>query len=231
MNKNKVRVNEFDRWIGKIQTEKTIELGVGKSILDIGCGIGMYTPMFLKKFKRVVGLDPESNYLKEARERGKIEYIVGYGETYKTEEKFDTINMTMLLEHVDSPVKLLKHCKELLSPRGVIIIHVPNANSITRRLGVLMGVISSIKNITSKERNFYGHRRVYTMDSLMGDCLKAGLKIVRMGGLLYKPLPNEMLLTLCKKYGPEWTGKFIKALVKFGKDNTNDCANLWIVGE
>ena len=55
---DEVRANEFDQWVGKLQTEKAIELGVGESILDIGCGVGQFTPLFLYRFKRVVGLDP-----------------------------------------------------------------------------------------------------------------------------------------------------------------------------
>lgn len=52
------RANDFDRLVGKIQTEYAIKYGVGNSLLDIGCGVGEYTPLFLSRFKRVVGLDP-----------------------------------------------------------------------------------------------------------------------------------------------------------------------------
>ena len=224
-----VRVNEFDQWVGKLQTLKAIELGRGKSLLDIGCGIGMFTPLFLKKFKRVVGLDPSEEYLKEARGKSKVEYIVGWGETFKLNEKFDTITMNMLLEHVDNPTKLLKNCKKHLKKNGRIIIQVQNANSITRRIGVIMGLIDSINNISDKERNFYGHQRVYTMKTLKQEMKKAGLKVIKSGGLLYKPLPNELLLYICKRNGKIWTDKFLKALVEFGNDKTEDCADLYVV--
>lgn len=226
---NKVRANEFDQWVGRLQTLKAIELGRGKSLLDIGCGIGMFTPMFLKKFERVVGLDPSEEFLKEARKKSLVEYIVGWGETFKLNEKFDTITMNMLLEHVGDPIKLLKNCKKHLKRNGRIIIQVPNANSVTRRLGVLMGLIDSINNITDKERNFYGHQRVYTINTLKADVRKAGLKIIKSGGILYKPLPNEILLDICQKKGKKWTYKFLNALIEFGNDKTEDCANLFIV--
>lgn len=224
-----VRANEFDQWVGRLQTLKVIELGRGKSILDIGCGIGMFTPMYLEKFESVVGLDPSEEYLKEARKKSRVEYIVGWGETFKLNEKFDTITMNMLLEHVDDPIKLLKNCKRHLKRNGRIIAQVPNANSITRRLGVLMGVIDSINNITDKERNFYGHQRVYTLNTLRTDVKKAGLKIVKSGGILYKPLPNETLLDICQKKGKKWTENFLDALIKFGNDKPEDCANLFVV--
>src|SRR3990167_10924660 len=113
--KNETRVNTFDRWIGKLQTEKAAELGVGNSILDIGCGYGEFTPIFLQKFERVVGLDPVSAYIQKAKlANNKIEYIEGFGETFSLDEKFDTINMTNLLEHADDPITLLKNCKKHL---------------------------------------------------------------------------------------------------------------------
>lgn len=227
---DKVRVNEFDQWVGKLQSIKAMELGRGKSILDIGCGVGQFTPMFLNKFDRVVGLDPSKKFIQVARKANQnIEYIVGWGESFNLKEKFDTISMNMLLEHVDDTVALLKNCKKHLTKGGRILIQVPNANSATRRLGVLMGIIESINHISDKERNFYGHKRTYVLDTLVANCVKAGLKVVKKGGFLFKPLPNEILEKICKEKGKKWTIKFMDALVIFGEDRPEDCANLYVV--
>lgn len=231
MLKDEVRANAFDMKVGKYQAELAVKWGVGKSVLDIGCGIGMFTPLFLKKFKRVVGLDPSEKYLKMARRNKKIEYVVGYGETFKLDESFDTISMNMLLEHVDSPVKVLKNCKKHLNKGGRIIAQVPNAESITRRLGVLMGVIPSLDYTSKKERDLYGHQRTYTLKTLVRDAQKAGLTVKESGGILYKPLPNEMLLLLSKKYGEAWTTKLIKTLIKFGETRPEECAAIYIICE
>lgn len=229
---SKVRANEFDQWVGKLQTIKAIELGHGKSILDIGCGIGQFTPMFLERFDRVVGLDPSKKYLQVARKaNSKVEYIVGFGEKFKLKEKFDTISMNMLLEHVNDPIALLKNCKKHLTKRGRILVQVPNANSVTRRLGVIMGIISSINYISDKECNYYGHQRTYTLDALVADCKKAGLRVVKKGGFMFKPLPNEILGKICTDQGKTWTSKFMDALIVFGEDRPEDCANLYIVCE
>ena len=229
---DKVRANEFDQWVGRLQTIKAMELGRGKSILDIGCGVGQFTPMFLNKFDRVVGLDPSKKFIQVARKaNSNIEYIVGWGETFNLDEKFDTISMNMLLEQVHNPVALLKNCMRHLAKGGRILAQVPNANSVTRRLGVLMGIIDSINHISDKERNFYGHKRTYTLDTLVANCVKAGLKIVEKGGFLFKPLPNEILGKICKEKGEKWTIKFMDALVKFGEDRPEDCANLYVACE
>lgn len=226
---DEVRANTFDQWVGEIQTNTSIQYGTGNSLLDVGCGIGMYTPMFLNKFKRVVGLDPSEEYLKIASKNKKITWVLGYGETFKLSEKFDTINMTMLLEHVDKPEEVLRNCKRHLKPGGKIIAHVPNSLSITRRLGVLMGVLNSSDDISEKERKLYGHKRTYTTKTLYDECVRAGLEVIEIGGVLYKPLPNEMLLYLCEKYGKEWKEKFLYALTVFGTGRSDECANLYVV--
>ncbi len=225
-----MRANEFDRLVGKLQIIKAMELGVGNSLLDVGCGIGYFTPMFLEKFDKVVGLDSNENYLRVARKASKkVRYVAGRGETFNLDEKFDTISMNMLLEHVDDPIALLKNCKKHLAKGGRILVQVPNANSIARRLGVLMGIIDSIDHISSKERDYFGHQRVYTLNTLVADCKKAGLRVVKKGGFLFKPLPNEMLGKFCKEQGKTWTLKFMNALIKFGEDKPKDCANLYVV--
>lgn len=230
--RDEVRANPFDQRVGKIQTLKAIELGVGDSILDVGCGIGQYTPLFLERFKQVVGLDPYKKYLEEARKAtNNVVYIEGYGETFKTDMRFDTISMNNILEHVDDPVVLLENCKKHLRKGGRIIVQVPNANSVTRRLGVLMGLIPSLFDISPKEKYYYGHQRVYFLHTLIADCRFAGLRILKSGGILYKPLPNVVLEDLCLKNGEEWATKFIDALVKFGEDKAEDCACIYVVCE
>ena len=230
MNKNKVRANDFDRRVGEIQTLKAIEMGMGDSVLDVGCGIGQYTPLFLHKFKTVVGLDPSEKYLKEARQKCcNILYTQGFGETFKTEMRFDTVSLNNVLEHVDDPIKLLKNCKKHLAKGGRMIVQVPNSQSITRRLGVLMGIIDSELHISEKEKYYYGHKRTYSLKTLANDCKKSGLKIIKMGGILYKPLPNETLEELCKKNGKDWANRFISALVNFGEDRPDECACIYVL--
>ncbi len=226
--KQYTRANDFDRIVGGLQTENVIELGVGNSVLDIGCGIGEYTPMYLKRFSHVVGIDPSKDYLKVARRLNKkVKYIQGYGETFRLKEKFDTISINNILEHVNDPIALLTNCKKHLAYGGRIIVQVPNAESITRQLGVLMGIISSLNHISKKERDFYGHKRVYTFKSLIMDCVYAELDIVKLGGILYKPLPNEDLWNLYQEKG----FGFVDALLKFGKDRPKDCACIYCVCE
>ena len=229
---DKTRANDFDRRCGRYQMLKSMSLGHGDSLLDVGCGFGEFTPMFTLKFKQVFGLDPSAKYLKEAKKRtDKVTYLRGWGETFRLDQKFDTISMTNLLEHVDNPTILLKNCKRHLNRHGVVIAQVPNSRSITRRLGVLMGLINKTGHISEKERDFFGHKRAYTLRTLKKDFIRSELNIVETGGVIYKPLPNEMLEIICQKQGSEWTEKFLGALYKFGEDRPNECGYIYVVGQ
>lgn len=227
---DETRANIFDRWVGYRQTLKCMGEGLGDSLLDVGCGIGEFTPLYLQKFKRVVGLDPSKEYLEEARKKNnKVEYIEGWGESFKLNEKFDTIVMNNLLEHVVDPRAVLSNCAKHLSEDGILIAMVPNSNSIARRLGVAMGLIDNIGNISDKERYTFGHKRTYTLNSLERDGRVAGLEVVKIGGLLYKPLPNEILLRICQEKGRIWRDQFIDALIAIGEDKPEDCAQIYII--
>ena len=224
-NQDFVRANKFDQWIGYIQTQETIRIGRGQSLLDIGCGIGQYTPIFLERFSYVTGLDSSVDCLTVAKKNNDIvNYTLGDAETFSLENLYDTINLNMILEHVNDPVQVLINCKKHLSEKGVIICQVPNSNSVTRRLGVIMGVIDSIKHMSEKEISFFGHQRTYTLSTLSHDCEKAGLSVIQKGGLVYKPLPNDELLKISSDKSKEWIDKFLNALLDFGRDKPEDCA-------
>lgn len=225
-----VRANNFDQWVGLIQTHETIRLGRGHSLLDIGCGIGQYTPIFLKKFSFVTGLDSSEACLSTAKKNNsEVKYILGSAESFSLDKRYDTINLNMILEHVDNPVKVLKNCLNHLSHDGVIICQVPNSNSITRRLGVLMGILDNIDHMSEKEISFFGHQRTYTLKTLEDDCRKAGLSIIERGGFVYKPLPNDDLYKISENKSQEWIDKFLSALLEFGRDKPEDCAVCYTV--
>jgi len=230
---HEIRVNQFDAWVGeeqaKINIEEAINNSDGISLLDVGCGKGELTKLYGEVFDRVVGVEPLKKYVKEADRSTGVEYVQGDGETFDLDEEFDVIILSMVIEHTNNPITILRNCKKHLAEGGIIIIQTPNANSVTRRLGVEMGMLDSIYHMSDREIKECGHTRIYTMFSLIEDVMSAGLKDIKSYGILYKPLPNAMLEKLCVEQGEEWRRKFIDALVIFGLYHPEDCANLCVI--
>jgi 2-polyprenyl-3-methyl-5-hydroxy-6-metoxy-1,4-benzoquinol methylase len=228
----RTRANPFDRRVGMLQTELAMRKGVGRSICDVGCGIGEYTYRFLERFPRVVGVDPDANFLKEARiAEPRIEFVEGWGETFKLNRKVETITMNDVLEHVDDPIAVLVNCRKNLFKGGRIITQVPNNESIARQLGVIMGVIPQLDHSSEKEINWFGHKRTYNLDTLTADHEKAGLKVIERGGLFWKPLPNEDLERVVNSKPRELQDAFMRAMVEFGRDRPRECAIIYTICE
>src|SRR5262249_42998008 len=54
-------------------------------------------------------------------------------------KKFDRILLQDVLEHLRFPEKLLRDCRDLLTPQGQLLVSLPNVANITVRLLLLMG--------------------------------------------------------------------------------------------
>ena len=106
----------------------------GGNILDIGCSQGILGILLAREGKKVVGVDISedailfANSIKNQEHkdvRKNIKFLVGDYSFLKLEEKFDTIILGEVLEHLYYPEKILKKIKNNLKDGGRIIITVP----------------------------------------------------------------------------------------------------------
>ena len=98
------------------------------SILEIGSGNGE----FLKKASEYVNSCTGIDYLKPNDNLNDINFVSGdYADFIKsTSEKFDCILLFQVLEHTSAVGKLIELFDRILKPEGVIIISLPNNNSV-----------------------------------------------------------------------------------------------------
>ena len=76
---------------------------------------------------------------------------------------------------------LLKHVKKFMTDDGIILITVPNANSIHRLVGVEMNLLKSKYELNQSDLKV-GHKRVYDFEGLERDVNGASLSISGSGG-------------------------------------------------
>ena len=114
---------------GKKNTIKHFTKKAKGTILDIGCGTGV----FLKSMKNagwdVTGLEPDAGARKIANE---LNGINTYGPERLFElppHSFDAITLWHVLEHVHELHTYMEQIKKLLSPGGHVFIAVPNYTS------------------------------------------------------------------------------------------------------
>jgi len=231
--------NEYNSIVGYYQVQSCLEFAQGPAVLDVPCGDGLLTSMFSRHFERVVGVDASSTHLAKARQRlPGVEFHEALIEDLRLDEKFNTVLMLNILEHVLDPVLVLRKAAGFLADGGVLIVHVPNAKAINRRIAVLMGTLESCEELSPFDINVAGHRRSYTLKTLVGDIHQAGLKVQATGGIFYKMLSTPQMDWFLKnglwkeggfgwgRVGAEqrdWKAEFCRACYEFGKERPEEC--------
>lgn len=220
------------------QAKSCLENSKDGSLLDLACGEGMMTSFFVSKFDKIVGVDAAGVHLEKAKAiLPSVEFHESLIEEFETSEKFDNVFLLMILEHVQDPIEILKKAASFLKKEGQLIVHVPNANAINRRLAVKMGTLESCGELSPFDINIVGHRRSYTLDSLRIEIENAGLTVNRTGGIFYKMLSTPQMDWFLKNgtwnaghgWGRtgvdnvDWKNEFCRACYELGLEHPEDC--------
>jgi 2-polyprenyl-3-methyl-5-hydroxy-6-metoxy-1,4-benzoquinol methylase len=169
-----------------------------ESILELGLGHGYTTNIFSKYFKKHIVLDGSHAVIENFNKKFpdcKAQIVQSYFEEFNTTEKFDVIVMGFILEHVDDPNLILTLYKKFLAPGGKMFLAVPNAESLNRRLGNIMGLLPNMLQL-SKNDEILGHQRFYTVNSFTEEIKKAGYSIERLEGIYLKPFTTSQLQSM-----------------------------------
>jgi 2-polyprenyl-3-methyl-5-hydroxy-6-metoxy-1,4-benzoquinol methylase len=167
-----------------------------KTVLELGYGEGNFTAALIERGYTPTVIDGSDLLLQKAKsihgEKINVEHALF--EEYTPSQKFDCVLATHVLEHVDEPVTLLLQMKKWLTPNGIIVIIVPNKESIHRQLAVLMGLQPTLDTLGARD-HLVGHQRVYSLETLEADVVESGLNVTETAGFFLKTLPNSMMLS------------------------------------
>jgi SAM-dependent methyltransferase len=98
----------------------------GKRVLDVGCGVGMYTGAFLRETPRVFGVEIEHERAVEAKERASgVARAVGERLPFP-EGAFDVVFSHEVLEHVEDDRACVAEMVRVAGEAGRIVVFVPN---------------------------------------------------------------------------------------------------------
>ena len=173
--------------------------GYVSSLLELGIGHGFASKIFSATCEDHIIVDGSSIVIDQFKKNNNEfcgEIIEEYFEDYYPNELFDVIVMGFILEHVDDPMCILKKYRNFLKPGGKLYVAVPNAKSMSRRLGLELGIIDDIYSLNANDITL-GHQRQYCLETLTHDVESAGYCITHTEGIYLKPLPlnNLKLLT------------------------------------
>ncbi len=230
----------YNSVLAHFKVQSCLEHARGASLLDLACGDGFMTEMFASHFRQVVGVDASSRHIAEARKRVPgVRFFESLIEEFETDEKFESVFLLDILEHVVDPMQVLRKAASFLSDSGVLIVHVPNCQAVNRKIAVLMGTLKSCDELSPFDIQVAGHRRSYDMAGLVQDVAAAGLRVESTGGIFYKMLSTPQIDWFLKnglweeggfgwgRVGAEmekdWKAEFCRACYEYGKEHPEDC--------
>lgn len=186
----------FNGYMNKYRVSKILELCQGDSVLDLGSADVFMAEALSPFFKEIVSVDGSKELIERARARlgneTNITLVNSLIEEFDTPRKFDLVLLSFILEHVADPVQVAAKALTFVKPGGSMLVMVPNARSLHRRVGVALGLLSKVDDF-SEEDIRQGHRRVYTEELLCHELTQAGAHIETSGTFFIKPLSNPQM--------------------------------------
>lgn len=106
----------------------------GRSLLDVGCHIGVFVEIAASHGWDAWGVEPSSWAVARAKKRG-LQVVEGTLDTAALPEAaFDVVTLWDVIEHVTDPLHTLQQTHRLLKPGGLLVVHTIDIDSLFARL-------------------------------------------------------------------------------------------------
>ncbi len=138
------------------------------SVLDVGCGGGVFLNTFKKTFCdwNLFGVEPTNIFAELAKRRTSANVINGNYQSGLFGEKFDLLTCNQVLEHVIDPISFLKELKKDLKPSGVLYLEVPD--------------VSDFETLPPDHDRFHmQHLSIFSKKTLQYACSNAGYSVIK----------------------------------------------------
>ena len=145
------------------------QLPAHTKVLDVGSGLGVF-PAEISHFGYLThAVDPDPRSVAHMKTVGVEHAWVGSVEAIPSEEAFDLITLNKVLEHVETPLRMLTQLCASLSERGLIYLELPDGEAAAAAEGFI-----------SRQEFFMSHWTVFGPSSLRWLVEHADLRIVEM---------------------------------------------------
>lgn len=151
-----------------------------RSLLDVGCSAGYVLEAARSLGLREAGLDVSAYTVELCRQRG---YRAEQGTLTAlpfADGEFDVVTAKHTLEHVTDPLKALSELRRVLSPGGVALIVVPDADYLNIRLRPRTG------NSLRPDGLGWQHHVYFDGKSLVDACTRAGFETLLTSKALFR---------------------------------------------
>lgn len=125
------RLREFEKFHYKTLAKHVLQPGI---LLDVGCGSGLFMKVCEEKGWDVAGIDSSKEAADHAASHFRLNVWHGDLLSFPSHREYDAVVMNDFLEHANNPIDCLRHSNKLTKTGGIIMIRVPNIESVQSRL-------------------------------------------------------------------------------------------------
>ncbi len=153
-------------------------------LLDVGCGTGEFLHEMVRHGWHGKGVERDRQAVQFAMNRYRLQVYAGGIESLPdVGEAFDVITMWHVLEHLYSPHQALQKVRDLLRPQGILVIAVPNVESIDARFYGKHWVALDVPR----------HLQHFSLKTLRQLCEMHQLKLIRWQNLTLDSFFNALM--------------------------------------
>lgn len=132
--------HNYNKWIYDLLKDYT----AGKTVMEIGCGIGNLTQHFLRSAAKLIGIDTSSFFMQHLRIDCPGIEVYNFDVTDDkvlslASKRLEAVIAVNVLEHVRDDEKALANIRELLQPGGRLLLFVPAMNWLFGTLDLNVG--------------------------------------------------------------------------------------------
>ena len=154
----------------------TNEMVAGRSVLDVGCGLGHFSERLQQRNAHVLACDIGPDLVERTRIRAGCDGVVADALNLTQSfgvERFDVVVSSECIEHTPDPLRAVQQMIQVLKPGGYLSLSTPN---------ILWYPV--VKLATSlKLRPFDGYEKFSSWGGLRGAIRREGSEVLREHGL------------------------------------------------
>ena len=158
------------------------------SILDIGCGGGLFLSLLQQKGTQATGIELSDSRAQYAKTKhglkiDKHPIESGYWQNGYTQH-FDAVTLWDVIEHVNYPFQTLQSAANVLKEGGFLFIDTPCRDSFYHQVGALTYRLSGGKFPTflnaMYSSHLFGHKQIFSTQEMKDLFTSVGLKVVEL---------------------------------------------------
>jgi len=191
----------------------------GRTVLDIGSGLGSFLNTGQKRGWQCKGIEPSTDSANYARKKFNLDINEVYlsRDTFQNFGTYDFIHSQEVFEHLRKPLEMLEIINKLLNKEGVICIVCPND------FNPLQKIANSLVDIKNWWVAPPEHLNYFSMESLKNFISKAGFEVI----YTTSTFPLELFILQGENYiGNDSIGSMIhkkrmeleKNILEYGED-------------